>query len=275
MVRAFGNAVGWAIAVGAATLGTAAEAWDDPPPPPPCPLTATLRIADEASLRGIQSLSQCTAIVAPAMPGEASPPPNIRISPDQGPAGPSGASFRFASASARDAAGPMRVAAIAPRANEPASLGPVDAEGILAMRPMSYTTQYDAVISRAAARHRIDPLLLHAVIDQESRYRANATSRAGARGLMQLMPGTARMLNVPGGAITDPEANVDGGARLLRRLHGRFNDFTLTLAAYNAGEGAVLKYGNKVPPYPETQDYVRKVLARYDKLVAEQTAGAR
>jgi hypothetical protein len=76
------------------------------------------------------------------------------------------------------------------------SIGQVDAGAILAMHPVSYTTRYDSMITRVAARHRIDPLLLHAVIDQESRYRANAVSPVGARGLMQLMPGTARMLNV-------------------------------------------------------------------------------
>lgn len=173
----------------------------------------------------------------------------------------------------------MQVAAIAPARDEPidfaAAAGTPGADAILAMRPISYTTPYDAMIGRVAARHRIDPLLLHAVIDQESRYQVNATSRAGARGLMQLMPATARTLNVQGAAIVDAEANVDGGARLLRQLHTRFNDFNLTLAAYNAGEGAVRKYGNQVPPYPETQDYVRKVMARYERLVAEQAAGTR
>jgi len=194
---------------------------------------------------------------------------------------------KLRAASLTSGRGPMRVAAIAPALDEPvedpiplaeataAGLPAVDPEAILAFRPQSYTTRYDEMISRVAARHRIDPLLLHAVIDQESRYKVNATSSAGARGLMQLMPGTARMLDVRGAAIVDAEANVDGGARLLRRLHGRFGDFSLTLAAYNAGEGAVRRYGNTVPPYPETQNYVRQVMARYSKLVAEQAAGRR
>ncbi|WP_294061882.1 lytic transglycosylase domain-containing protein [Sphingomonas sp.] len=252
----------------------------------PCPLTAPLRVPDGASVAGLRTLSQCSAIlVAPATPGEVAPLEDRRISPEA-PTLRRSSGARLAAVGggvpvpAEPAAkGPMRVAAIAPTKPEPvdlgAALGPVSGESILAMRPVSYTTRYDAMISRVAARHRIDPLLLHAVIDQESRYQANATSPAGARGLMQLMPSTARTLNVPGAAIADAEANVDGGARLLRHLHGRFNDFNLTLAAYNAGEGAVRKYGNQVPPYPETQNYVRSVMTRYERLVAEQASGSR
>ncbi|HVJ01234.1 MAG TPA: lytic transglycosylase domain-containing protein [Sphingomonas sp.] len=221
--------------------------------------------------------------IAPATPGELAPPRDLRITPDAPVVRRSGAQLAAvggAAAGTRDAVkGPMHVAAIAPDKPEPVEPGSApgasDGEAILAMRPVSYTTRYDAMISRVASRHRIDPLLLHAVIDQESRYQANATSSAGARGLMQLMPGTARMLKVPGAAIADAEANVDGGARLLRQLHTRFNDFNLTLAAYNAGEGAVRKYGNQVPPYPETQNYVRSVMARYERLVAEQASGTR
>ncbi|PSJ43493.1 lytic transglycosylase domain-containing protein [Allosphingosinicella deserti] len=302
MTKLFHKALGAGL-VTVAALAQPAEAKDRPKPPPPCPLTAPLRVADEASLAGIQSLADCSnIIIAPATAAEVPPAPEIRIAPPAESRGRSGASvFLTSSGSLRDeskiaasrkfaekipASGPMRIAAIAPVAEEPpapaeeaaaiaGTLPAIEAESILAMRPMSYTTQYDAMISRVAARHRIDPLLLHAVIDQESRYQRTATSHAGARGLMQLMPGTASMLNVRGAAIVDAEANVDGGARLLRQLHGRFNDFTLTLAAYNAGEGAVRKYGNKVPPYRETQDYVRQVMARYNKLVAEQAVGTR
>ena len=278
MMDVFDRALGPALVIAIAVLAQPASARDDPPPPMPCPLTATLRVPDAASLAGLQTLTQCSGIVvAPATPGEVVPSEDLRITPEPVRARPAGAQAVADARAAPD--GPMQVAAIAPAADEPLDLadavGPADASAILAMRPISYTTPYDAMIGRVAARHRIDPLLLHAVIDQESRYQANATSRAGARGLMQLMPGTARMLNVPGTAITDAEANVDGGARLLRQLHTRFNDFHLTLAAYNAGEGAVRKYGNQVPPYPETQDYVRKVMARYERLVSEQAAGTR
>jgi len=80
------------------------------------------------------------------------------------------------------------------------------------------------------------------------------------------------MLNV---SAANAEANVDGGARLLRQLHGRFNDFNLTLAAYNAGEGAVRRYGNRIPPYRETQSYVAGVMGRYSRLLAEQAARSR
>lgn len=295
--KAFGNTWRCMLATAMFALALPAGARDKSPPPPPCPLNATLRVADAASIAGIQSLSQCSNItVAPARPSEVPERPDLRIAPrDTAPRRteaamilasadaaemPSGKAAASGSQLARaDAIGPMRTLAIAPAADEPVSLAaalPVaDAERILTMRPVSYTTRYDAMIGRVAARHRIDPLLLHAVIDQESHYRANAVSRAGARGLMQLMPGTARTLDLQGAAIDNAEANVDGGARLLRQLHGRFNDFTLTLAAYNAGEGAVRKYGNRVPPYAETQDYVRRVLARYETLVAEQASGAR
>ena len=292
--KTFGSAFCCSLATAAAMLASPAQAGDKPPQPPPCPLTATLRVADAASTAGIQSLSQCAGvIVAPGTPAELPQRPDMRIVPREDSRSRVAASTILASTGAGEKAeakagaaisradpamGPMRITAIAPGANEPVSLASalpaLDAEHILAMRPISYATRYDAMIGRVAARQRIDPLLLHAMIGQESNYRANAVSTAGARGLMQLMPGTARTLNLQGSAIYDAEANVEGGARLLRQLHGRFNDFSLTLAAYNAGEGAVRKYGNRVPPYTETQDYVRQVLARYGRLVAEQGSGA-
>jgi soluble lytic murein transglycosylase-like protein len=257
-------------------------AWsrDKTPPPPPCALTATLRVADAASLAGIQSLQGCSNIVvAPGTPAEM--PKDVRIAPeaDEGSSGDRAASFQLVSGKKHREAEPapaatLRVAAIAPVRQEPASLTAAAASdaAILAMRPVSYATRYDAMIQRVASRRRVDPLLLHAVIDQESRYRADARSPVGAHGLMQLMPGTARMLNV---SASNAEANVDGGARLLRQLHGRFNDFNLTLAAYNAGEGAVRRYGNRIPPYPETQSYVAGVMGRYSRLLAEQAARSR
>ena len=103
------------------------------------------------------------------------------------------------------------------------------------------------------------PALLHAVIRTESAYQPNALSHAGACGLMQLMPQTAARFNVRD--IWDPAENIRGGATYLRLLLDMFdNDLRLALAAYNAGENAVKRYGNEIPPYQETQDYVRRVL---------------
>jgi Transglycosylase SLT domain len=147
--------------------------------------------------------------------------------------------------------------------------------GILAMRPQSYRTRFDEIISQTANNHRIDPLLLHAVIQQESGYRQTARSHVGAQGLMQIMPGTGRQLGVHPAHLNDPVINVDAGARLLRRLYFKYDgNFDLILAAYNAGEGAVQKYGNRVPPYRETQNYVKMVMQRYNKLLAEQNGAA-
>ena len=116
-------------------------------------------------------------------------------------------------------------------------------------------------IKRIAGQHRLDPALLHAVISAESAFNPRAVSHAGAQGLMQLMPATARRFGVANSF--DPIANVNGGARYLRWLMDRFKNLKLALAAYNAGEGAVEKYGNKIPPYKETQTYVVRVLDFY------------
>lgn len=142
---------------------------------------------------------------------------------------------------------------------------------ILKLRPRSYASRYDDMIEDAARRHGVDPLMLHAVIFQESRYKQNAQSHVGARGLMQIMPGTGVALGVRNsGHLFDPATNIDAGAKLLRQLWTKFNGrFDLVLAAYNAGPGAVTKYGFKVPPYRETRDYVVKVQGHYKKLAAE------
>ncbi len=118
---------------------------------------------------------------------------------------------------------------------------------------------YHHLIDQTARQYELWPELLHAVIRTESAYRADALSSAGASGLMQLMPGTAERFKVRD--IWDPVENVQGGARYLRFLMDMFHsDLRLALAAYNAGENAVKRYGNNIPPFPETQDYVRKVL---------------
>lgn len=142
---------------------------------------------------------------------------------------------------------------------------------ILAARPRSYSSQYDNLIEQTARRHGVDPLMLHAVIYQESRYKQQARSHVGARGLMQIMPGTGADLGVKNaGHLYDPAVNIDAGARLLKQLWTKYKGrFDLVLAAYNAGPGAVAKYGNSVPPYRETRDYVVKVQGHYKKLAAE------
>ncbi len=119
-------------------------------------------------------------------------------------------------------------------------------------------------IQAAAAANNIDPALIRAVISAESGYNPYAVSRTGAVGLMQLMPQTASRYNVANSR--DPEQNIHGGARYLRDLLAMFNnDKRLALAAYNAGEQAVMKYGNRIPPFRETVAYVPKVLQYYER----------
>lgn len=117
---------------------------------------------------------------------------------------------------------------------------------------------YADLFNAAGARYGVSPTLLSAVAKQESGYRPDAVSHAGAQGLMQLMPATAKGLGVSNSM--DPAQAVDGAARLLKDLLGRFGSTDLALAAYNAGPGAVMKYDG-IPPYAETQNYVKKVMA--------------
>jgi len=122
--------------------------------------------------------------------------------------------------------------------------------------------KYDRVIKYLARTYRIPYTLLHAVITAESAYDPNAVSRTGAVGLMQLMPDTARRYGVKN--RKNPTDNIKGGTRYLRDLLHMFNNnLVLALAAYNAGENTVKKYGNKVPPYRETRQYVNRVIKYY------------
>lgn len=130
-------------------------------------------------------------------------------------------------------------------------------------------------ISRVAEQYGIDPLLLHAIAHVESRHNPAAMSHAGAVGLMQVMPATARRFGVtsPHSELRDPRISLEVSSAYLKTLQRRFdNNLPLIIAAYNAGEGAVEKYGRRIPPYKETQGYVRDVLAHYRLLVGTRDA---
>ncbi|HEX6161769.1 MAG TPA: lytic transglycosylase domain-containing protein [Vicinamibacterales bacterium] len=142
---------------------------------------------------------------------------------------------------------PVEVAAAVPAVTVPAI-----SDETLAARPFA------DLISTVAAAHNVDKRLVHAVIEQESNYQPRARSKKGARGLMQLMPGTARQYGVRNSY--DPKSNLEAGVRHLKDLLSRM-DLPLALAAYNAGEGTIKKYGG-LPPYAETQNYVRSILRR-------------
>ena len=131
----------------------------------------------------------------------------------------------------------------------------------------AYRKQYASLIAEVAQENKLSPALLHAVITVESGYNPRARSPKGASGLMQLMPSTAKRYGVRD--IWDPRENLRGGARYLSDLLAMFNNnLSLALAAYNAGEGAVIQYGNRIPPYPETRSYVPRVMQHYHLLAA-------
>ena len=124
--------------------------------------------------------------------------------------------------------------------------------------------RYSAIVESVSRTHGVESALVHAVISAESGYNPSAISRAGARGIMQLMPDTARRFGVEN--VMDPAQNIHGGVKYLRELLKMFNgNKELALAAYNAGENAVIRAGHRVPNYAETVNYVPKVLAFYRK----------
>lgn len=144
--------------------------------------------------------------------------------------------------------------------------------------PAASDTAVHRLVEEAAKAYDIDPLLVHSVIKTESNYDRFAISSKGAEGLMQLIPATARRFGVANSF--DPRENIDAGVRYLKYLKNIFVDDRLALAAYNAGEGAVAKYG-WIPPFRETQDYVRKVSQRYgaakkeaERAMSAETAAA-
>jgi len=119
---------------------------------------------------------------------------------------------------------------------------------------------FDKIVEEVASRHGIDPFLIKAIIKAESMYNPRAVSPKGAMGLMQLMPETSKILGVQD--PFDPYQNVEGGVRYLKYLIEKFGDLSLALAAYNAGP-QIVEQTRSIPPYPETQTYVRKVLNHY------------
>ncbi|MGZ8983689.1 MAG: lytic transglycosylase domain-containing protein [Methylotenera sp.] len=130
--------------------------------------------------------------------------------------------------------------------------------------PSAQGMSFGLLVDEAAHVNDMEAALLHAVITAESNYNTRAVSRKGAIGLMQLMPATAKRYGVTD--MFDPAQNVRGGTRYLKDLLKMFNnDQRLTLAAYNAGENAVARFGNKIPPYRETREYVNKVMELYNQ----------
>lgn len=139
------------------------------------------------------------------------------------------------------------------------------ADNSSAKKARGWTTgnsRIDTLIRQNGERFGVDPYLIFCVMEQESHFNPRALSPKGARGLMQLMPGTAARFGVR--RPSDPAQNIAGGTRYLKQLIQQFNGrIDLVLASYNAGEGAVMKFGRKVPPYRETRDYVRRISYRY------------
>ncbi|HWI17778.1 MAG TPA: lytic transglycosylase domain-containing protein [Vicinamibacterales bacterium] len=184
-----------------------------------------------------------TAVMRLREGGEVSFPASIiaRVDPDEVPYPETANEPAAAEIAAVDSA-PSRVP-------DPGSRIP---DEVLATRPFA------ELISTVAEAHQVDKRLVHAVIQQESGYQARARSKKGAKGLMQLMPGTARQYGVRNSY--DPKANLEAGVRHLKDLMSRL-DLPMALAAYNAGEATIKRYGG-LPPFPETQNYVRSILRR-------------
>jgi soluble lytic murein transglycosylase-like protein len=189
----------------------------------------------------LQALMGVGPTAAPAAPAQTSPA--------------SGTSTGFAARLAAVSGAGATTGATAPTAPTPGAT----ATGATGANPAGKgaNTPYAAEIDAAAAKYNVDPALLRGLIRQESNFNANAGSPAGARGLTQLMPGTAAALGVN---PSIPAQAIEGGAKYLRQQLDKFGKPELALAAYNAGPGAVSRYGG-IPPYAETQNYVRKVMA--------------
>lgn len=181
----------------------------------------------------------------------------------------------YAAACAEAGAALATPAAASPAADDADGAAPLPGAVAIALptslpmpRPMSLPDRTaggaSSMLASVARSHRIDPVLLTAIVAQESAGRPGAVSGKGAVGLMQVMPGTARGLGIADPArLRDPVTNLRAGATYLKQLQAQFgNDLALTLAAYNAGPGAVRRH-HGVPPYAETRSYVGRILARY------------
>jgi soluble lytic murein transglycosylase-like protein len=173
------------------------------------------------------------------------------------PASPTATSFASALASATGSTGNASLASLASPLGTQAATAPASATSTSSSLPAG--TPYAAEITTAAQANGLDPALLAGLIKQESGFNPSAGSGAGARGLTQLMPGTARGLGVNN--VLDPVQSINGGAKYLKQQLDAFGgDTAKALAAYNAGPGAVQRFGG-IPPYSETQNYVRIVQA--------------
>lgn len=177
-------------------------------------------------------------------------------------------SVQYRSVIRTDAKGHLvRAVVVSPRTVVPRTIPsavPVEAAPAAVPADTKAGPEVQQIIEQAASRHEVDPLLVHSVIQVESAYNPRAVSNKGAQGLMQLIPSTARRFGASD--AFDVRQNVEAGVKYLKYLTALFpDDLRLTLAAYNAGEGAVWKYGNNVPPYRETENYVYKVGQRYGK----------
>jgi len=128
----------------------------------------------------------------------------------------------------------------------------------------------DGYIEEFCELYNVDPLLIYAQMNQESAFNSRAVSSKGASGFMQLMPDTARRFGVTN--VYNPKQNIKAGVKYMRWLLDKFGgDKRLALAGYNAGEGAVIKYGNKIPPYRETQDYVARIMNHYERVTSQNS----
>lgn len=154
----------------------------------------------------------------------------------------------------------VRSVVVQPKVIAPMVAKAVEERDLAHAAKLSPDTAVNDIVEDAAKRHGVDPLLVHSVMQVESGYNKYAVSPKGAQGLMQLIPATAQRFGVRN--PFDPKENIEAGVKYLKQLQAQFGDDRLALAAYNAGENAVTRYG-WIPPYQETQEYVYKVGVRY------------